>query len=84
MSCLLQLFSLCQVVECGAAIDPENIDVKQHGAAVVVRYTCNKHHAREWCSSPVMGKGKGKIWVINALLATYSLTCGLHISQVKI
>ena len=83
MSCLMQLFSMCQVSECGSAIDPENIKVVQHGAVVVVRYTCNKHHTGEWCSSPALGEGKNKVWVLNALLATYSLTCGLHISQVR-
>ena len=83
MSCLLQLFSMCQVSGCASAIDPENIDVLQHGAVVVIRYTCNMHHSGEWCSSPALGEGKKKVWVLNALLATFSLTCGLHISQVK-
>ena len=82
LSCLLQLFSMCQVPGCGSAIDPANIDVQEQGAVIVVKYTCNKHHTGDWCSSPFVGKGKSKVGVLNVVLATFILTCGLHISQV--
>ena len=83
MSCLLQLFAMCQVAGCGNAVDPDNIVVTEHGAVIVVQYTCNGSHTRKWCSSPTVGQGKSKVWVLNTVLATYSLTCGLHISQVR-
>ena len=73
---------MCQVPGCGSAIDPANMDVQEHGAVIVVKYTCNKHHSGDWCSSPYVGKGKAKVGVLNVVLATFSLACGLHISQV--
>ena len=82
MSCLLQLLSVCPLPGCGSAIDPENREVKEHGAVIVIHYTCNSHHSGHWCSSPSVGEGKKKVWVLNTVLASYSLTCGLHISQV--
>ena len=82
MSCLLQLLSVCPLAGCGSAIDPDNREVKEHGAVIVIHYTCNSHHSGQWCSSPSVGEGKKKVWVLNTVLASYSLTCGLHISQV--
>ena len=83
VSCLLQLIGICQVVGCGSMVDPENKRVTQHGAVIIIRYTCNNHHSGEWCSSPTVGKEKSKVWVLNTVLASYCLTCGLHISQVQ-
>ena len=34
LSCLLQLFSMCQVPGCGSAIDPANTDVQERGAVI--------------------------------------------------
>ena len=83
ISSLLQLFSTCQVYGCQSAVDPANIEVRDIGAVIVIKYTCNENHSGEWCSSPFIGEGKNRVGVLNVLLATYSLTCGLHISQVK-
>ena len=82
LSCLLQLFTVCQQYGCGAAIDPANRKYHQEGAVIVIKYTCNASHTHTWSSSPAVGEGKKKVWVMNAILAIYSLTCGLHISQV--
>ena len=83
LSTLLQLFTVCHLSGCSSAVDPSNIEVIQHGAAIVVKYTCNQHHTQKWCSSPTIGEGRRTVYVINALLASYCLTCGLHISQVR-
>ena len=82
LSCLMQLFSVCPSPGCGGAIDPENRRVVQHGAAIVVHYTCNNSHDGTWSSSPTVGTGNSKVWALNSLLASFCLTCGLHISQV--
>ena len=82
LSCLMQLFSVCPSPGCGSAIDPANRRIIQHGAAIVVNYTCNNSHEGTWCSSPTVGTGNSKVWALNSLLATFCLTCGLHISQV--
>ena len=82
LSSLMSLFSVCHVAGCSGLIDPANRSVTQHGAAIVVQYTCNNHHSGKWCSSPTVGQGNSKVYVINSVLASYSLTCGLHISQV--
>ena len=84
MSSLLQLFSVCHTPGCSSSVDPSNREIKEHGAAIVVKYTCNNHHSGEWSSSPTVGLGKSKVWTLNVLLATYSLVCGLHISQVSL
>ena len=82
LSCLMQLFSVCPSPGCGSAIDPANRRIIQHGAAIVVNYTCNNSHQGTWSSSPTVGTGNSKVWALNSLLATFCLTCGLHISQV--
>ena len=82
LSCLMQLFCLCPIPGCGAAIDPANRSTVQHGAGLVVHYTCNNNHRGEWSSSPTVGSGNSKVWAINSILASFCLTCGLHISQV--
>ena len=82
LSCLMQLFSVCPSPGCGSAIDPANRRIIQHGAAIVVNYTCNNSHKGTWSSSPTVGTGNSKVWALNSLLATFCLTCGLHISQV--
>ena len=83
LSCLFQLFAVCPEPGCGGAIDPTNRDVREEGAVITIKYTCNNHHSGVWHSSPAVGQGKSNVWVLNALLATLSLTCGLHISQVR-
>ena len=83
LSCLMNLFAICQHSGCGSAIDPTNRGVVEHGAVMVVHYTCNSNHCGQWSSSPAVGQGKGRVWVLNTVLAAYSLTCGLHISQVR-
>ena len=84
LSCLMQLVCLCPTPGSGAAIDPANRITVQHGAGLVVHFTCNNHHKGEWSSSPTVGSGNSKVWAINSILASFCLTCGLHISQVCI
>ena len=82
ISCLLQLFTTCQVQECHSAIDQSNIRIQEVGAAIVVKYECNNNHSGEWSSSPFIGEGKAKSSVLNVLIANFILTCGLSVSKV--
>lgn len=82
LSSLLALFDICRVHGCHSAIDASNIVVREIGAVISVKYTCNGNHTGEWHSSPFVGEGRGKVGVMNILLSTYSLTCGLHITKV--
>ena len=84
ISCLLSLFRVCSVPSCHSAIDAENVHVHDVGAVVTVKWSCNANHCGEWHSSPYVGTGRSKVGVLNIMLATYSLTCGLHITQVWI
>ena len=82
LSNLLALFTICRTPGCHNLIDPSNVNVVEVGAAITVKYTCNASHSGEWHSSPYVGVGRSKVGVINILLSTYSLTCGLNITQV--
>ena len=80
---LLLLFDKCKRPDCDAAIDPDNRKVIDTiGAPLTVKYVCNNHHTGEWHSSPFLGEGRSRVGVLNVLLATRSLVCGLHITQV--
>ena len=79
---LLGLFRVCSIQGCGAPIDPGDVVVHAHGAAVTVRATCLEHHEVFWKSSNTVGHGRNQIFVVNILLAAYTLFCGLNISQV--
>ena len=82
LSQLSALFMICPLPECCSAIDPENRKIVQKGSVIKIKYICNSHHRGEWCNSPYFGPKKSKVWALNTVLATYSLTNGLHISQV--
>ena len=82
-SSLLQLFRFCSVEGCGSIIDQEDITFHEVGAAVVVKYTCLQHHEQSWSSSSSVGEGHNKLYVINILLASFTLFCGLNLSQVS-
>ena len=45
ISLLLELFVICRVEGCGAAIDPGNLDTFTKGACLVVSGTCNNSHS---------------------------------------
>ena len=80
--CLLKLFNKCPQVSCSSVIDPDNIEVKEIGAVVVIKYMCNENHSGEWSSSPFIGEGNERVGVTSLMLASCTLTCGLSISQV--
>ena len=82
ISCLRQLFTKCGEDNCNSAIDPDNVHIRRIGAVAVVNYECNSGHCGEWSSSPYIGQKKEKVGVMNLLLASSILTCGLQISQV--
>ena len=79
---LLQLFAICNVANCGSYVDSENIVVKPNGLMLKVECFCNNNHKTTWESGPMLGSGKTAVAAINAIVATYTLTCGLHIQQV--
>ena len=79
---LLSLFRVCSTQGCGALIDPGDVVVHTHGAAMTVRATCLENHEMFWKSSSIVGEGRKQIFVVNILLAAYTLFCGLNISQV--
>ena len=84
---------------CGDGIDPGNVETYQKGACLFVTGTCNSHHSFkvnnseniqksvnmifQWSSSPMKGEGHSETPAINILLAAYTLTCGMHVDQVK-
>ena len=79
----MELFQTCPRIDCQAAIDAANVEWIEKGAWLRVKYTCNNSHSGSWDNSPVVGQGKSKIGILNILLATYTLLCGLHVSQVS-
>ena len=79
---LLKLFTKCLVSDCCAAIDPSNVQVTNIGADIVITYTSNNHHSGKWHSGPSVGEGHSKVRSLNLQLATASLVCGLHVTQV--
>ena len=78
---LVRLFRFCSVENCRSLIDPEDVTFHKKGAAVVVKYTCLNHHDQSWSSSSSVGEGHHRFFVINILLAAFTLFCGLNISQ---
>ena len=83
MSLLLDLFQVCRVAGCGALVDKKDIKYVQDGAMVTVSCTCLKNHDTKWRSSPVFHLGEPHpTGEINTVLATYILTCGMHVKQV--
>ena len=80
---LLELFSVCKYPGCGCAVDSENIKVTRVGAALKVKATCNDSHDYLWSSSSKVGQGKNQMYLINILLAVYTLLSGLNIAQVS-
>ena len=78
---LQRLFRFCSVEKCGSIIDQEDVTFHKKGAAVVVKYTCLNHHEQSWSSSSSVGEGHHRFFVINILLAAFTLFCGLNISQ---
>ena len=81
ITCLLQLFKKCPDEACNSIIDPSNIEITNVGAVTFVKYECNEGHCGKWASSPFIGKSKERVGIINLLLSSFILTCGLHISQ---
>ena len=47
VSLLLKLFTICQLEDCGASIDPSNIETYRRGACLTVSRTCNNNHGFE-------------------------------------
>ena len=82
-SSLLQLFRVCNKPNCGALVDPTEVQLIETGAAINVKATCLENHDQEWSSSSSVGEGHKKMFTINILLAAYTLFCGLNISQVS-
>lgn len=81
-SALLKLFKVCPEPKCGSVIDPDDIIVRSEGAAVIVKGICLNNHDFSWASSLTAGEGREKMYIINILLAAFTLFCGLNISQV--
>ena len=80
---LLDLFQVCRVAGCGALVDRKDIKYVQDGAMITVTCTCLKNHDTKWRSSPVFHLGQPRpTGEINTVLATYILTCGMHVKQV--
>ena len=82
---LLELFRVCSEPHCGSIIDQEDVSIITVGAAITVKTTClQNHHQQTWSSSTTVGEGHKRQFVINILLAAYTLFCGLNISQVSL
>ena len=79
---LLKLFEVCSTVGCGSLVDSEEIKFVKVGGAFKVKTTCLNNHVNHFASSSSIGDGKEKIFVINILLAAYTLFCGLNFSRV--
>ena len=79
---LQKLFHFCTVENCGSIIDPSDVTFHKVGAAVIVKSTCLNNHTQSWSSSNSVGEGHHRLFIINVLLAAYTLFCGLNISQV--
>ena len=54
----------------------------------MIKVTCvclDKNHVTEWISSPLINQTSSHpVGEINIVMATYILTCGLHIKQVSL
>ena len=82
---LMQLFRVCSVPGCGSVVDPDDVIIRTQGAAMTVKAHClNHNHTTTWSSSRTVGEGREVTYVINILLAAYTLFCGLNLSQVDL
>ena len=79
---LLDLFRVCRIGGCGAAIDPDDVTMTTRGAAISVRAVCCNSHETNWNSSTKVGESKRKMFRINIELVSYVVLCGLDINQV--
>ena len=83
MRLLISFFQVCRMAGCGSLVDRDDIKIVTDGAMITVTCVCVKNHRTQWKSSPVLHQGSTHpIGEINIILATYILTCGLHIKQV--
>ena len=80
---LRDLFTVCNHPGCGCVIDRDDILMSTIGAAIIITVTCDNSHNLKWSSSGKVGEGKKRMFLINILLASYVLLCGLNISQVS-
>jgi hypothetical protein len=81
---LLDLFTVCNVTGCGCVTDRDDVQMSTVGAAVIITVTCTNSHTFKWSSSPKVGDVPRKqMFLINILLASYALVCGLDIGQVS-
>ena len=81
----MKLFQVCSSPGCGSIVDSDNITVHTKGAAMTVISTClENNHTVTWSSSATVGEGRERTFTINILLATYTLFCGLNVSQVPL
>ena len=80
---LLGLLQVCRVPGCGGIVEKEDIKVVTEGAMITVTCVCLHNHQTKWRSSPVYHQGSSHpMSEINAVIATYILTCGMHVKQV--
>ena len=83
MRLLISLFQVCRMAGCGSLVDRDDIKIVTDGAMITVTCVCVKNHRTQWKSSPVLHQeSTHPVGEINIVLATYILTCGLHIKQV--
>ena len=80
---LLNLFTVCNHPGCGCAIDRDDVQMCTVGAAIIITATCDNSHTFKWSSSTKVGDGKKRMFLINILLASYVVLCGLNIAQVS-
>ena len=82
---LLDLFRVCSVPNCGSIVNPADVHINTVGAAMTVKSEClQNNHQQTWSSSATVAEGRKRLFVINILLAAYTLLCGLNISEVSI
>ena len=79
----MELFSTCNHPGCGIGVEREDIRITTVGAAMNVTATCMRNHVYKWSTSSTVGEGKRQKYLINILLAAYSLLCGLNFGQVS-
>ena len=80
---LLDLFTVCNHPGCGCTIDRDDVQMSTVGAAIIITVTCDNSHNFKWRSSAKVGDGKKRMFLINILLASYVVLCGLNIAQVS-
>ena len=79
----MDLFRVCNTPNCGSIVDSDDTKVTTAGANITVTATClENQHTQTWSSSSSVGEGHKRIFIVNILLAAYTLFCGLNISQV--